>query len=115
MIDQIAVGVIIGLATWRLAYAITNEDIFKWLRQLFGVRVEPDIVEEFGVERNVMKTVQKGDTPLLRAVGTLLSCVYCASFWVGVTFYLLWDNYPNIIWVFAIGGVAALIQDWRTR
>lgn len=108
-------GIIIGLATWRLSYAITQEDVFKWLRLLFGVRVVERTIEEFGHERTVMVNKQTADTRLIRAVGSLLSCFYCTSFWVALTLWLLWKDYPGIIWVFAIATVAAVIELWSNK
>ncbi len=108
-------GIIIGLATWRLSYAITQEDVFKWLRLLFGVKVIEAPIEEFGHERMITKTVQTADTRLIRAVGSLLSCFYCTSFWIALTLWLVWRNYPDVIWVFAIATIAAMIELWSNK
>jgi hypothetical protein len=119
MIDILFTVIIVGMAVWRLSYAITNEDVFKWLRHLFGAREANEDIVQLGnvvAVRTVIK--QTGETRLIRAVGALLSCVYCTSFWIAIIFWGLWINgraveLRDIIMVFAIAGVAAMIQVWR--
>ncbi len=112
MINQLLTGVIIGLATWRLSYALTEEGVFQWLRDLFNVEMVPTTVVRYGVEM-IEQRNESGNI-----IGKLLSCIYCASFWVGAGFWWAWhtgDVGEVVVSVFAIGAVAALIQDWRTR
>lgn len=60
---------IIGLATWRLAYMVTHEagplHVFRRVRERFP-------------------TVNDG------GVGELLHCQYCASVWTGLACVALW-------------------------
>lgn len=112
MIDQLLTGFVIGLATWRLSYALTEESIFGWLRDLFNVEMVPTKILRFGVE-----TVEHRNEST-NVIGKLLSCLYCTSFWVGTVFYGVWHVHiygEYIVWIFAIGAIAVLIQDWRVR
>lgn len=115
MIDNLLEIVIIGAATWRLSFAITQEDVFRWLRELYGAKEVQVTVEEFGHERTITRIEQTAEFRLIRWIGALLSCIYCTSFWVGGTFWLVWRAYPDVIWVFAIAAFAAFFEIWRTK
>ncbi len=110
MIDQLLTGFVIGLATWRLSYALTEESIFGWLRDLFNVEMVTTNMVKYSVE-----TIERHNEST-NIVGKLLSCIYCTSFWVGGGFLFTWhtgDGGEVVVWVFAIAAIAALIQDWR--
>ncbi len=121
MIDDVLIAVIIGAATWRLSFAVTQEDVFRWLRELFGAKLMPVTINEWGAERTVERIVQTAETRPYRAIGALLSCLYCTSFWVSLILWGFW-LYPNapdlplhLFMAFASATIAAIIEIWRTK
>lgn len=82
--------VILGLAAWRLAFLITQEDgpfnVFYRLRQRFP---------EDGHGR----------------IGDLLNCVYCMSVWTALVCVWLWRTELQVlVWVLAASGGALLVE-----
>jgi hypothetical protein len=87
--------VILALATWRVAAMFVKEDgpglIFRKVRALTGIGHD-----ESGKVYMVPDTFMAG----------LLSCVWCASVWVGAGWIVLWYFLPEI--TLLLGSIFAL-------
>lgn len=74
---------LLGLATWRVASLLVNEEgpgaIFSKLRQKVGIITDGPVV-----------TVPDGFLP------GILSCVWCCSVWVATFWMILWILTPSI-------------------
>lgn len=82
--------VIFGLATWRVSSLLVGEDgpfyIFRKIREKFGI------------------THDENGKPLAIPDGffaQLLSCVFCASIWIGTGWLVFWLLSPDIAVKFA--------------
>lgn len=82
--------VLVGIAAWRLALLLTEEDgpfaIFDRIREPFM----PPLGEE----------IERG------SLGKLFSCVYCMSFWTALLCYGLYQVEPQLVLFLAMWGVA---------
>lgn len=96
--DWLALAVL-GLATWRLSSMLVREDgpayMLRGLRELTGI------------------THDDGGAIVMipdRFFAQLLSCVYCASMWVGTFWVIFWLIFPavavGLASVFALSAVA---------
>lgn len=83
--------IIFGLATWRIASLLVHEDgplyVFRYIRKLTGIQHD-DAGVPYMVPSNFFAQV--------------LSCVWCASFWIGFAWLGFWLLYPEIAKVIAI-------------
>jgi len=76
---------ILALASWRLAYLLTKEDL------------------PYGIMRRIRERV---------TFGGLLLCIYCTSIWASIGCYLLWQTpLAPIVTILAISGGAMML--WR--
>jgi len=98
-----AVGniLLLVLATWRLSSLLVFEDgpfeVFARLRRRVGIIQDP----------------VDPDTRMAQGFfAELLSCVWCASFWVIIPMVALWWALPEAVAVLAIWGGAVLIERW---
>lgn len=76
--------IIFGLATWRVASLLVREDgpmyLFQYIRKMAGIQHDGDGVP-YMIPSNFFAQV--------------LSCVWCASLWVGAWFYGMWFLFPE--------------------
>lgn len=74
---------LLGLATWRIASMLVNEEgpgaIFLKLRERVGIKIDGPII-----------TVPD------RLLPGILSCVWCCSVWVAAFWLILWMLVPTI-------------------
>jgi hypothetical protein len=95
--------VVYGLATWRLASMVVREDgpwgMFMELRELAGI--EHDDGEIFIIPDEFF--------------ANLLSCVWCASMWVGFFWLVFWMAWPwmaiRVAIMFGFSAVAILVDE----
>lgn len=95
--------IVLILATWRISSLFVNEDgpfgLFSFIR--YGVGVKYDEHSQ-PYSNNV--------------IGSLLSCVWCFSFWVGLVLTLGYSQYPNptilVCLPFALSAGAILVNKW---
>jgi len=85
-------AVLIGLAAWRMANFLVNEngpfDIVVSLREQVGVKV--GTIEGF--------------------FPSLFTCVYCMSVWTAIYMYVLWEIEPIIVMVVAAMAIALVAE-----
>lgn len=94
-----------GLAAWRLASLLVNEkgpwNLFLRLRTWAGIEHD-----------------NQGRHTIIpdRFLAGVLSCVWCASVWVGMVLVLGWGLFPTIaIWIakaLALSAAAVLVEVW---
>jgi len=89
---------ILGLAAWRIAYALVEEpgpwQLLARLRARFGVEHD-----EFGYVDSA-------------PIGSVFACVGCMSIWVaGALWFLPW----GVSMIFATAAVAKLVMEGRDR
>lgn len=88
-------AVLIGLAAWRLAHLLVEEDgpfdVLEWVRQAVGLH----------------SGEVKGFLP------SLFSCVYCMSVWTALLCYLLWELNEVAVIILAAMTIAILPQKLR--
>jgi hypothetical protein len=110
--------IILALACFRLTRLIVFDKITEFIRVPFF----DEIIEEHENGITEIYYMPKS-TPVKKFIGTLLSCYWCTGIWVaaGVLagYYLLPTIFHPIILVFAIAGLAAimesLIQLWMDK
>lgn len=89
--DLVAV-VIVGLAGWRIASLLLEEDgpffVFEKFRRLIGIK--PGIVTGF--------------------LPTLFTCVYCLSMWTSLTAYMIYVFLPDAAMIIAAAAVVILVD-----
>lgn len=99
---------LLGLAAFRGGRAIAYNFIFKWLRDLFGVR---EVDDSSGAGRSNEAT----GTGIRHALGELVCCPICSGTWVGVALLLIYALLPEVgtalIYALAAAGVAEVL-DW---
>ena len=79
-------ALILGLATWRIAYLAAKE------------------AAPFGI----MTRIRARTT-----LGGLLTCLYCMSVWAAALMLLLWHTpLQFLVWVAAISGAALMLASW---
>jgi hypothetical protein len=84
---------VIGLATYRIANIVANEQVTKVFRAPFiNVKKEPDDSEE-----EIPKP-----TGIKGTIGTLLYCPSCVGVWVATMFAYLLLLETNVAWFIAI-------------
>lgn len=102
---------LLGLAAFRGGRAIAYNFIFKWLRDLFGIR-EVDDTSGAGQSN---EPVGKG---FQHAIGELLCCPICSGTWVGVVLMLAYAFVPALgtalIYGLAAAGIAEIL-DWLSE
>ena len=90
-------AILIGLAGWRLANLLVNEDgpleIFEHIRNIVGVR--PGIIS--------------GLLP------SIFTCIYCMSVWTTVISYGLWRLEPVIVMLLAAMSIAVVVNSIVTK
>lgn len=95
MIEQ---AILIGLATWRIASLLVNEDgpfnVFLQFRHLLGL----DKIGEI-----------KGFLP------TLFGCVWCISIWTAVAMWGLWELEPIAVMMIAAMTIALTVERWMSN
>lgn len=79
---------ILGLATVRMARALSFNEIFEWLREPF-TKVEPD---SCGAGADVHPKFEDGHKA---AIGGLLSCPICTGTWSALALLSLWVLVPT--------------------
>jgi hypothetical protein len=97
---------IFGLATWRVASMFVNEtgpfNLFLKIREFAGIS---------HVENEPFEIPDK-------FLAQLLSCVWCASVWVGMGWAILWLLIPDIAgklaMIFSFSAIAILIESYIT-
>ena len=96
--------VIMGLATWRLAFLLVYEGgpfgIVRRMRQWLGIDHDP--------ERQPLPYVGGG-------FGGLFSCIWCMSFWQAIMVLTVWVYAPYVVVGLALWGGASLIDWWLGR
>ncbi len=99
---------LLGLAAYRGGRAIAYNFIFKWLRDLAGVKETDD-------SSGAGQSNQAAGTGVRHALGELLCCPICSGTWVGVgllVIYALWaPGGAAIIYALAAAGIAEVL-DW---
>lgn len=89
--------IVITLAVWRICFMLANEDLFKWFRELVGVRADPD-----------------GQVYGLNWFAKQVTCVWCTSIPIGLLFvvaYLLWPRQTFLVSLpFAISAGAIMVH-----
>ncbi len=88
--------VLIGLATWYWAYALTSTHgplgVFDWIRDVIPhgrtseLRVKPDVDREF--KRGEIIPKEYLDKTYTQKIPGLLDCPICLAFWVALAFLL---------------------------
>lgn len=95
MIEQ---AILIGLAAWRIASLLVNEDgpfnVFGRLRGLLGLNTPGEIT---------------GFLP------TLFGCIWCISIWTALAMWGLWELEPIAVVVIAAMSVALTIERWMSN
>jgi hypothetical protein len=87
--------VLIALATFRLAHLLTFDKIFDFVRDYF------------------LNDGAKPRWGFRRLVAELLECPWCTGIWsavIALTLYLVHDFGAFVVLVFAIAGVASILQ-----
>lgn len=106
-IENLSVLLIQGLAVFSITFIIRYTDgpfdAFKKLRDVVGIYDEP--MYEGEVYIGVVEVVE-GDKFLAK----LLSCYWCVSVWMSLVCLILWKYVPEIVFLFAIIGVANLLN-----
>lgn len=101
--------IILALACFRMTRLIVFDKITEFIRTPFF-----DEVEEENENGQTEIYFMPKSTPLKKFMGTLLSCYWCTGVWVaaGLTagYYLLPTIMSPIILVFAIAGLAAIVE-----
>lgn len=90
--DLLIRGILIGLAGWRVAHLLVNEDgpalIFERLREWAGLK--PGQVSGF--------------------FPTLFTCVYCMSVWTSTFMFALWFLSPEAVMLVASWAIALVVH-----
>lgn len=98
--------VVFGLATYRIANIVSNEQVLKVLRAPF-IRVKD---EEDGGQQELPR-----EGGIRNTVGTLLYCPSCVGVWVAALITYLFVFTPTIAWivvvVFALSAVERIITN----
>jgi hypothetical protein len=102
---------LLGLAAYRGGRAIAYNFIFKWLRDLVGIKEVDDSSGAGQSNEPAGKGVQ-------HALGELLCCPICSGTWVGVgllIIYALWAPVgAAVIYALAAAGIAEVL-DWMSE
>lgn len=95
--DDLTAVLVIGLAAWRTASLLVNEDgpwsVFQRIRQWCGV-------------------YRTGE---LNVVAMALLCVWCTSIWTALALSLLWRLAPFAVVVLAAAALAPIIDSVAIR
>lgn len=98
--------VILGLASWRLAYMLVNEDgpgaVFSRLRYRLGVR---------SVVTRGNNSQPEATKVATNAVAELWTCVWCMSFWAALLLAVPWEPIYWLRLVLAASGLAVLVNE----
>jgi hypothetical protein len=98
---------LLGIAAFRGGRAIAFNEVFKWLRDIFGVVVSADPSGAGHV------TVATGNGAKL-SLGQLVTCPICSGTWFGLALLAIWTLHPGmgraLIYVMAAAGVAELLH-----
>ncbi|TMW72953.1 DUF1360 domain-containing protein [Alteribacter natronophilus] len=101
--------VLLVLAVFRVTHLIVYDTITERFRNFFLKEVEE--------EGEVFYEPREG--PIIRHVGSLLSCHWCTGMWVSVFFtagYFLFPAWFNaVIVIFAVAGAAAVLHSVVVR
>lgn len=97
--------IVFGLATWRIASLLVNEDgpwfMFYRLRERVGIGHD--------AQRRILTIPD-------RFLAQVLSCVWCCSIWVGFGWLGFWWLFPEVVLklatAFSFSAVAIMIEKW---
>lgn len=91
-LDLLVEAILLGLAGWRVANLLVNEDgpalIFERLRVMGGVK--PGLVSGF--------------TP------TLFTCIFCMSVWTTTAMAVVWYFTPEPVMIIAAWAIALIVN-----
>lgn len=92
MADPLIEAILLGLAGWRIAHLLVEEEgpglVFQRLREKVGLKPGP----------------VSGFFP------RLFSCVYCLSVWTTSVMYILWLVEPEAVMIIASWAVAVMVH-----
>lgn len=91
-------AILIGLAAWRVASFLVNEDGPFNVSHRLRVRIGW-VYDEYG-------GISRPDTFL----GGLFSCVWCMSVWTAIGFWVLWQVAPECVMVVAAMAVPPVVE-----
>lgn len=99
---------ILGLAAFRGGRAIAYNFIFKWLREMIGVREVDD-------SSGAGQSNEAAGTGVRHALAELVCCPICSGTWVGVGLLVIYALYAPVgtalIYALAAAGIAEIF-DW---
>ncbi|MFK2824585.1 DUF1360 domain-containing protein [Bacillus sp. B190/17] len=100
--------IILSLASFRLTHFIVFDEITSFIRRPFMNEIFKE--DSSG---NIETYIEIKGTGLRSWIGKLLSCYWCTGFWCSLGVVLSYIYLPftfPVILVFAVAGVAALIE-----
>ena len=101
-------------ASFRLTRLIVYDTITEFLRAPFH-----ETVVETLADGSTETYIEIKGSGIKYWIGELLSCHWCTGFWCTVIIYGAYELYPDIslpfISIFAIAGIASIIQGWVVK
>lgn len=101
-------------ASFRLTRLVVYDTITEFLRAPFH-----ETVVETNEDGTAETYIEIKGSGLKYWIGELLSCHWCTGFWCSAFLYGAYEFYRDVslpfITLFAIAGIASLVQHWATR
>jgi hypothetical protein len=96
------VYLVLALATWRISSLLVNEDgpwfAFARLRARVGVRYSDETFQRYATNQ----------------IAGAFICVWCMSVWVGLSWALAWELWPEpttwVAWPLALSAGSILVE-----
>lgn len=100
-----------SVATFRLTRLLVFDTITEWIRMPFM-----DERKEKNADGEVEIYYVPKENGVLGWIGALISCYWCTGIWVSLGLFILRIYLPvfyhSMILIFAIAGLAALLETW---
>jgi hypothetical protein len=101
-IALLALSVLCGFVSWRIASLLHTEDIFEWLRHWIGIDNDEDGYPRFYPEKGL---------------GKLFGCFWCLSTITAlpITALLIWGAAIDWIWALLVWLSASTVAIWTEK
>jgi len=105
---------LLGLAAFRFTHLLVYDRITAFIRKPFL-----EVKEETDPDGSTVEVILVKGTGLRRFFGELLSCHWCTGVWCAAILYVgsmyLSAVFEPVIYILAISGLAAVIEEWLRR